>query len=329
MPKSITERFWSAVEMQATALSIVQQYPQVLDRLWTPPDLSKDKDWMQFVALSAMRQVARASLVFGSPFYWAPHVLEIIRAAAETMPTWTFTVESLPTPHGFFWFDTPLPLVRHKDTPLMAVSWTSVAQTGETKVVDGKEMHGLKVVAGGDSIDAVYVAFWGKGHGPVTIVPYTMTPLFPGKNMNEYLETYRQSLEEKHDFNEDSLVDYHVKMRYLACCLSLLEQRIVGTRRVVGKLPRSIRRRLYAKPLKDAEATVSVITLRAYEQHRKDDEEEVGTVEWRVRWLVRGHWRHQWYAKEQVHKPKWIAPYVKGPADKPLRVDPKVFQVTR
>ena len=29
-------------------------------------------------------------------------------------------------------------------------------------------------------------------------------------------------------------------------------------------------------------------------------------------WVVRGHWRNQWYAADGVHKPKWIHPHFKG-----------------
>lgn len=29
-------------------------------------------------------------------------------------------------------------------------------------------------------------------------------------------------------------------------------------------------------------------------------------------WIVRGHWRNQWYAKEGVNKPIWMSPYWKG-----------------
>lgn len=29
-------------------------------------------------------------------------------------------------------------------------------------------------------------------------------------------------------------------------------------------------------------------------------------------WIVRGHWRNQWYSKLDEHKPKWIDPYFKG-----------------
>lgn len=42
-------------------------------------------------------------------------------------------------------------------------------------------------------------------------------------------------------------------------------------------------------------------------------------VEWQSRWIVRGHWRQQpWGPERKRIRPVWIAPYVKGPEDKPL-----------
>lgn len=29
-------------------------------------------------------------------------------------------------------------------------------------------------------------------------------------------------------------------------------------------------------------------------------------------WIVRGHWRNQWYSSLDCHKPKWIDPHWKG-----------------
>ena len=38
----------------------------------------------------------------------------------------------------------------------------------------------------------------------------------------------------------------------------------------------------------------------------------------------------QYFAKSNAHKPLYIAPYLKGPADKPLKApDGNVFAVTR
>ncbi len=42
-------------------------------------------------------------------------------------------------------------------------------------------------------------------------------------------------------------------------------------------------------------------------------------VNWTHQWLVSGHWRDQWHPSTRSHKLTWIAPYVKGPPDLPLK----------
>lgn len=71
---------------------------------------------------------------------------------------------------------------------------------------------------------------------------------------------------------------------------------------------------------------VTVITLRR-PVHQRPVEEQV--VDWAVRWLVRAHWRRQWYPSLGTHKPLLIAEHVKGPEDRPLRVTSRVWSFTR
>lgn len=49
-----------------------------------------------------------------------------------------------------------------------------------------------------------------------------------------------------------------------------------------------------------------------------DDPDGKVHIEWRRRWVVRGHWRQQWYPSLNDHRSVWIHSYVKGPEDKPL-----------
>lgn len=63
--------------------------------------------------------------------------------------------------------------------------------------------------------------------------------------------------------------------------------------------------------------TTRVLRLR----HRRPQREGEAAMEhrdWTHRWVVSGHWRNQWLPSEDRHRPTWIAPYVKGPEDKPL-----------
>lgn len=53
-------------------------------------------------------------------------------------------------------------------------------------------------------------------------------------------------------------------------------------------------------------------------------------VEFSCQWMVRGHWRQQFYPSTQERRPLWIESYVKGPDDKPFRAPREtVFQVNR
>ena len=72
---------------------------------------------------------------------------------------------------------------------------------------------------------------------------------------------------------------------------------------------------------------VRIIRLREQTTKRKDG--PTSEVEWSHRWLVGAHWRNQWYASTQEHRPKLIEAYVKGPEDKPLVVRDTVRALVR
>lgn len=99
---------------------------------------------------------------------------------------------------------------------------------------------------------------------------------------------------------------------------------------------RAARRRLEReRDLRDVEPLVRVVELRT--PHYTDappasalQEADAGSVEWRVRWFVRGHWRRQWHPSLQAHKPLWIAPYIKGPEGLPIKMpSATIFAVKR
>jgi hypothetical protein len=77
-----------------------------------------------------------------------------------------------------------------------------------------------------------------------------------------------------------------------------------------------------------AEPVIKIIQLR-----RRSPATTSGTAEQRdysCRWLVRGHWRNQFYPSSQSHRPRFIPAYVKGPDDKPLKATKSaIFAVVR
>ena len=48
-----------------------------------------------------------------------------------------------------------------------------------------------------------------------------------------------------------------------------------------------------------------------------------------MRFIVHGHFRNQYYPSRGAYAPKWIASYVKGPKDAPLKETIRGYAVTR
>lgn len=74
---------------------------------------------------------------------------------------------------------------------------------------------------------------------------------------------------------------------------------------------------------------VRIVRLRRAVTATRDAEQAAGAGrDWQHRWVVRGHWRNHWYPALADHRPKWIAPYLKGPDGAPLLGGDKVTVVT-
>lgn len=109
---------------------------------------------------------------------------------------------------------------------------------------------------------------------------------------------------------------------------------LISARIYTVKLPRAARRRAerqLANPPPHY-GDIRVVTLRRSTTRASAVPEgltEEEGREWSHRWMVSGHWRNQWYKREQVHRPIWIEPYVKGPEDKPLVIKDTLYDVKR
>lgn len=118
-----------------------------------------------------------------------------------------------------------------------------------------------------------------------------------------------------------------VGLSMLTAAAKFLDTDFVGKER--ASLPRHLRRAAELgrrPPLPE----INTVTLR---RAWRDDDKPKGDGEpreWSCQWIVGGHWRNQWYPSKAEWKPKYIAPYLKGDPDKPLR-EPKgpVYCVTR
>lgn len=96
-------------------------------------------------------------------------------------------------------------------------------------------------------------------------------------------------------------------------------------------IERHARKRFMRASAVPAEA-IKVVTLRRAETAASGSQINPadGAIEWSCQWIVRGHWRQQFYPSTGEHRPKWILPHVKGPEDRPLKSPTTtIFAVTR
>ena len=91
------------------------------------------------------------------------------------------------------------------------------------------------------------------------------------------------------------------------------------------RLPRAERRRI-ARAGDQEMSDVSVVSLRDRERALCERADSM-PVDWKHRWWVRGHYRAQWCPSTKTHRLTFIAPYIKGPDDMPLKHT--VYEVCR
>lgn len=259
-----------------------------------------------------------AGLAGGECFYWAGPMLDLVYTASQSLPeNWTLMPNALPAPCGFFWFAKPVYMGEDK---IRVLSWLPrVKERSGTFLYLVPPYQQLPAFTPGD--DSVEVLFYMEGTDDERIwPPFPFSALsFPfGYSMKEKEE--RASELGSWSRTPERL---HQKTKLFASMVAFLQQRILITsRRWPG---RATRRR--AEKEGRAESAINVIKLRKAIQRPHKGEHEL--VEWSCQWLVSGHWRDQWYPSIRRNQPIWIAPYIKGPEDKPLRHPERLFAVVR
>jgi len=115
---------------------------------------------------------------------------------------------------------------------------------------------------------------------------------------------------------------------FLAGCV-WLQQRILVTS--AGHIERHRRKQLAREHAIPPPGDVKIIELRRREVTSSSTSGDTPPMEWSCQWVVSGHWTHQVCGpKGGERRLQYVLPYVKGPADKPLRVPSHtVYQVDR
>jgi hypothetical protein len=273
-------------------------------------EVARDLKANEMVELYRDMDTRFGAMAFNSdPIYVDPDVWTLVKAAAETWHGEPLHPSDLPTQAGFLLLPEPMTFkdVWGKSIAIRAINWHPmeyVVRSEEDGSVLGTE-RGILM--------AFYHATRDRDDysepGESSVSPWLLVHAMPW-----FFSKGEESGERYEGFD--------IGMRLQVCWRMMQQEIAVTDRRQPGGQFAKRAKRL------DIEKRVVVVTLRRPKQDVEHD--EVRAVDWAKRWVVSGHWRRQWYATLQTHRLIWIAPFVKGPDDKPLVINrARAFQFVR
>lgn len=270
----------------------------------------------QLVSRAADRQDWQHFIGRVTPFYWTEHTAALVSAAAQNYPLTEQEAVTVTLDHrtmtgsldpswipptylprraaGLCVFRSPCLSIgiEGRTRPLSAIGWVVGvhAETHELRL----SIRGVTWVAG-----AAAVTWWSDGGST-------------DAEDSQVDETFR---DERLRFT-----------RWICTAAMFIEQEIVTTS--IVQADRGTRKRCaraFSTP-----PVCHVVSLRHEIEADHTAADHLTTVEWSHRWMVRGHWRRQFFPSRGGRAPIWIHPHVKGPTDKPF-VDarPTVYAVRR
>jgi hypothetical protein len=257
-----------------------------------------------------------------TPYYVAPPICDLIAGASAGFDLGeVFHLFDAPTPHGFVYLAHPVPIPaasldtemwqRHYPTGvarLRGFGWIYASDAGDPALVG--QMIPLETPRSERESSYAILATFDTGHPHCPRVGYAALP--------------------------------RLGVPWSACVSGLTEDQTgLALLRIIATFFRFVQQELLtlspARPTNRAtlrrlrehipDPVVRVVDLR--KRARTDPQQHVD-VTWHCRWLVRGHWRRQWYRGEGRHKNIWIEPHVKGPDDQPFKPPTRIgYKVVR
>lgn len=250
------------------------------------------------------RRVISAMLVAADPFWAAPDVVRVVVAAAPGLPDETTLDRVLfPSECGFVWLAAPV--AEPSGGELSAFAWTTVPSVVRDQ---------------GPGVRLCFLGVYRAPSGRVGLVPLSLWEFPFGDRLGPCTPANGRP------FDPVAHARMDFRSRLAVAFLLFAGQRLVVVRRET--IDRAARRRL-ARTHPDHEPFVRVVELRARDAVARSAGEP-HPVDWSCRWLVRGHWRRQWFPLAEANRPIWVGPHVKGPDGKPLKAPrATVFAVVR
>jgi hypothetical protein len=247
-------------------------------------------------------------LLTAESIWVSPEMCEIVQHARESFQPEPVLAQDFITQTGFVYFEQPLYMSdRHGHTVSMgAMSWCPFVIQEEPQSSGMALAIYSSAHADKDEFSQTHQEYLKQGVPPLMPLLFSIVPF------NEGIEGDLYDL-------DGSYTGADEWWRTMQVALRLMQQRIAD--RYEERLPRPDRRRLQ----RAGSAIEDVLVIRLRRPAVKHHEGESEPQEWTHRWMVDGHWRWQPYA-DGVKRQIWIAPFVKGPEDKPLVIKRRYYK---
>ena len=283
-----------------------------------PPDMDRS-DWER--KTESASDWERRTLLEAELWWVAPSMVELTKLAAESIPA-DVTAADLPIPaeSGFVVFGSPIvgtDVMSGKGIIVDAVAWNARTR------VPGDPSHPRQVALSMSSYRYVSIDdFMSSDGDPAAADPALRPPM--GSPGLLWLPMGRSDWPVTDGINvapwpmaDHVLASFVEDRRLVAALFTLLAQQGITTR-TIEKPERAAIRRHKRAGIDPNLADVQVVELRR-PRYVDGDKPEGDGVAWSKRWLVGGHMRWQPCGEgRKDRKLIFIAPYVKGPDDKPF-----------
>ena len=258
--------------------------------------------------------------------------LEPLLHAGEQSPSLTLTDGVAPAAAGFAWFeDGPFVALIGRAPP--GVRWERPTP-GEVAVVDPRAGQ-CRAIAWAPALLGDDGAPGPRRPGIEALLVVSTPDRRAGLPLLQVSWVYgidtetaitRNRARDTSGIDSDGLLTRFV-LRRLSALFAFCGQRLLAA--PAEPADRGARRRLQQQGWA-REPLVRVVRLRRTERPAPALDAGADAPDWSCRWVVRGHWRQQWFPARNQRRPIWITPYVKGPENRPLK-PPRatVFAVVR
>lgn len=283
------------------------------------------------------------ALMSAETYFVTGEICSILWDSLDSLPKFPLTAAHIPSLFGFTYLSSPKEVMDHATAELLhiesaspkvpvsldlrAVSWELGQQVDPVDGVATKDLlsqshcelgehYGTCGICGQRHLNSLEVTFWAEspelrkryvGLGPISRVRWSFD------------EKLSWAEEDWGDIHSGAAPEYvHVICqcrKFLVSFLCFIQQKLCSRERI--PLPRSTRRRAARWQVPSPDINVITLRRRVYPVNRP---EGAGLpVDWSCRWIVRGHWRDQFYPSRGLHIPIFIESYIKGPDGKPIK----------